>query len=173
MLVRKATIKDADKISKLEAGSFPKEEAASLSAFRDRLRVYPKHFLVMEEDGEILCCVNGLVTDEKDLTDEMYSSADLHDENGKWQMIFGVATHPDHRRQGLASDIVRRFVEYAQKEGRLGVVLTCKDYLVHFYERLGFVNEGVSGSAHGGVTWYQMRLTFPRCEVSTESRSDD
>ena len=132
MLVRKATIKDADKISKLEAGSFPKEEAASLSAFRDRLRVYPNHFLVVEEDGEILCCVNGLVT-----------------------------------------NIVRRFVEYAQKEGRLGVVLTCKDYLVHFYERLGFVNEGVSGSAHGGVTWYQMRLTFPRCEVSTESRSDD
>ena len=152
MTVRKATVEDADKISRLEASAFPKEEAASLAAFQDRLRVYP---------------------DEKDLTDEMYASAELHDKNGKWQMIFGVATHPDHRRQGLASDMVRRFVGQAEKEGRLGVVLTCKDYLVHFYERLGFVNEGVSGSAHGGVTWYQMRLTFPRCEVSTESRSDD
>ena len=161
MTVRKATIKDADKISKLEASAFPKEEAASLAAFQDRLRVYPDHFLVVEQDGVILCCVNGLVTDEKDLTDEMYASADLHDENGKWQMIFGVATHPDHRRKGLASDTVRRFVEQAEKEGRLGVVLTCKDYLVHFYERLGFVNEGVSDSTHGGVTWYQMRLTFP------------
>lgn len=161
MTVRKATIQDADKISKLEASSFPKEEAASLAAFQDRLRVYPDHFLVVEQEGEIVCCVNGLVTDEKDLSDEMYASADLHDENGKWQMIFGVATLPDHRRQGLASDTVRRFVEQAKKEGRLGVVLTCKDYLVHFYERLGFVNEGVSDSTHGGVLWYQMRLTFP------------
>ncbi|MBP5491589.1 MAG: GNAT family N-acetyltransferase [Clostridiales bacterium] len=162
MTVRKATVEDADKISRLEASAFPQEEAASLAAFQDRLRVYPDHFLVVEHDGEILCCVNGLVTDEKDLTDEMYASADLHDKNGKWQMIFGVATHPDHRRQGLASDMVRRFVGQAEKEGRLGVVLTCKEYLVHFYERLGFVNEGVSGSAHGGVTWYQMRLTFTR-----------
>ncbi len=162
MTVRKATVEDADKISRLEASAFPQEEAASLAAFQDRLRVYPDHFLVVEHDGEILCCVNGLVTDEKDLTDEMYASADLHYKNGKWQMIFGVATHPDHRRQGLASDMVRRFVGQAEKEGRLGVVLTCKEYLVHFYERLGFVNEGVSGSAHGGVTWYQMRLTFTR-----------
>ena len=162
MTVRKATVEDADKISRLEASAFPQEEAASLAAFQDRLRVYPDHFLVVEHDGEILCCVNGLVTDEKDLTDEMYASADLHDKNGKWQMIFGVATHPDHRRQGLASDMVRRFVGQAEKEGKLGVVLTCKEYLVHFYERLGFVNEGVSGSAHGGVTWYQMRLTFTR-----------
>ncbi|MBO7514708.1 MAG: GNAT family N-acetyltransferase [Lachnospiraceae bacterium] len=162
MTVRKANVEDADKISRLEASAFPQEEAASLAAFQDRLRVYPDHFLVVEHDGEILCCVNGLVTDEKDLTDEMYASADLHDKNGKWQMIFGVATHPDHRRQGLASDMVRRFVGQAEKEGRLGVVLTCKEYLVHFYERLGFVNEGVSGSAHGGVTWYQMRLTFTR-----------
>ena len=26
--------------------------------------------------------------------------------------------------------------------------------------KLGFVNEGVSGSVHGGAVWYQMRLTF-------------
>ncbi|MBR5973941.1 MAG: GNAT family N-acetyltransferase [Clostridiales bacterium] len=161
MTVRKATIQDADKISKLEASAFPEEEAASLAAFQDRLRVYPDHFLLMEEEGEILCCVNGMVTDEKDLSDDMYASANLHDENGRWQMIFGVATHPDYRRKGLASDAVRRFVEQARQEGRLGVVLTCKDYLVHFYERLGFVNEGVSDSTHGGVTWYQMRLAFP------------
>ena len=41
-----------------------------------------------------------------------------------------------------------------------GLVLTCKDRLVHYYAGFGFVSEGVSGSTHGGVVWYQMRLTF-------------
>jgi len=29
-----------------------------------------------------------------------------------------------------------------------------------YYAKFGFVNEGVSNSVHGGVVWYQMRLTF-------------
>lgn len=45
-------------------------------------------------------------------------------------------------------------------QGRRGLVLTCKDRLVHYYAKFGFVSEGVSASTHGGVVWYQMRLTF-------------
>jgi hypothetical protein len=40
------------------------------------------------------------------------------------------------------------------------VVLACKEDKVPYYEKFGFVNEGLSGSRHGGATWYQMRLTF-------------
>ena len=48
----------------------------------------------------------------------------------------------------------------ARAQGRKGVVLTCKDRLVHYYAKFGFVNEGVSQSTHGDVVWYQMRVTF-------------
>ena len=48
----------------------------------------------------------------------------------------------------------------ARAQGRRGLVLTCKDRLVHYYAKFGFVSEGVSESTHGGVVWYQMRLTF-------------
>ena len=41
-----------------------------------------------------------------------------------------------------------------------GVVLTCKEKLVPYYAKFGFVDEGVSQSAHGGVVWHQMRRTF-------------
>lgn len=37
------------------------------------------------------------------------------------------------------------------------------DYLEklrHFYASFGFVEEGISTSTHGNVTWYQMRLQF-------------
>ena len=34
------------------------------------------------------------------------------------------------------------------------------DALVPYYAKFGFVSEGASESAHGGVQWNQMRLTF-------------
>ena len=41
------------------------------------------------------------------------------------------------------------------------VVLTCKDRLIHYYEKFGFVNEGLAAkSTHGGAEWYQMRLSL-------------
>ena len=113
-------------------------------------------------DGEKLAAfIDGFVTDEPDLTDDMYAKADMHNENGAWQMIFGVNTVPEYRRQGLAGRLITEFAEAAKKQGRKGVVLTCKEKLVPYYEKFGFVNEGITEkSVHGGVRWNQMRLTF-------------
>ena len=113
------------------------------------------------EDGDTLVSfVNGLVTNERDLTDEMYENAAMHDENGAWQMIFGVVTHPDYQRRGCAEKLLRYVVEQARTQGRRGLVLTCKERLVHFYAKIGFVDEGISESTHGGVVWHKMRLMF-------------
>ncbi|MDY6059197.1 MAG: GNAT family N-acetyltransferase, partial [Candidatus Fimenecus sp.] len=39
--------------------------------------------------------------------------------------------------------------------------LTCKDKLLPFYARLGFVDEGVTDkSTHGNAVWHQMRIIF-------------
>ena len=75
-------------------------------------------------------------------------------------MIFGVDTIPAYRRRGCAEQVLNRVIEDTRKAGRKGLVLTCKEHLVHYYAKFGFVSEGVSGSTHGGVRWYQMRLTF-------------
>lgn len=49
----------------------------------------------------------------------------------------------------------------AKEQGRKGLVLTCKDRPVHYYAKFEFVDEGVTDkSAHGNVSWHQMRLTF-------------
>jgi predicted GNAT family acetyltransferase len=90
----------------------------------------------------------------------MYADASFHNEQGDWQMIFGVNTLPQYRRQGLAAKVLERAIHDAKAQGRKGCVLTCKDKLIHYYEKFGFRNEGVSQSVHGGVTWYDMRLTF-------------
>ena len=104
--------------------------------------------------------MDGFVTDEADLTDEMYEKAGLHNEDVAWQMIFGVNTIPSHRRHGYAGQLIQRAIEDAKVQGRKGLVLTCKDRLVPYYAKFGFKNEGVSESTHGNVVWYQMRLEF-------------
>ncbi|MCR4648216.1 MAG: GNAT family N-acetyltransferase [Lachnospiraceae bacterium] len=160
MTIRLATPKDAEEISKLESICFPAAEAASRETFEKRLKVYPRHFAVAEEDGKIISVVNGLATDFEDLTDEMFADTSFHCEKGDWQMIFGVETHPDHQRKGVAGEVLKFFISKAKNEGRKGLVLTCKEKLIGYYSKFGFVNEGVSVSEHGGAEWYQMRLTF-------------
>ena len=114
----------------------------------------------MLDGDQLIAFVDGMVTDRADLTDDLYADASLHDAHGAWQMIFGVNTLPDYRRHGYAEQLIERAIADARAQGRCGLVLTCKDRLVHYYAKFGFVSEGVSASTHGGVVWYQMRLTF-------------
>ncbi len=160
MEIRKGTLKDLEAIAAVEAACFPAAEAATAEEFAGRLQQYGDHFWLLWEGERLLAFVDGFCTDVPDLTDEMYADASLHRENGAWQMIFGVNTIPACRKKGYAGMLLQCAISDARAQGRKGLVLTCKEALVHYYVKFGFVNEGVSGSTHGGVVWYQMRLKF-------------
>ena len=161
MTIRTATKNDLDQIAAVEAECFPAQEAASKKEFAERLQSYANHFYLMFDDDKLIAFVDGLATDQADLTDEMYVNASIHNENGAWQMIFGVNTLPEYRRHGYAEELIHRVIDDAKNHGRKGLVLTCKDKLIHYYAKFGFVDEGVSTkSTHGNVVWHQMRLSF-------------
>ena len=161
MKIRNAALTDLAAVTAVEAACFPAAEAATEQDFAKRLQVYANHFWLLEDEaGRLISFVNGLVTDEASLRDEMYADASFHNEQGAWQMIFGVNTLPEYRCRGFAGQVLRQVIADAQAQGRRGCVLTCKEALLHYYESFGFVNEGVSESVHGGVVWYEMRLTF-------------
>lgn len=159
-MIRKGTIEDAEILSKVEATCFLPNEAATSKEIQERLNVYANHFLLLFEEDRLISFIDGFCTNQRDLTDEMYSDASMHDENGDWQMIFGLNTLPDYQRKGYATKIMNAMIHMARQEKRKGLVLTCKDRLVSYYSQFGFKNEGVSSSVHGGVVWYQMRLEF-------------
>ena len=161
MTIRTATLDDLQAVTALEALCFPAAEAATEAEFRQRLAAYGNHFWLLEDEtGRLISFINGLCTDEETLRDELYADAGAHREDGDWQMIFGVNTHPDFRRRGYAAQVMERVLTDAKAQGRKGCVLTCKDRLIHYYEGFGFRWEGVSASVHGGVVWNDMRLTF-------------
>lgn len=158
--IRTAAADDIDAIAAVEAECFPPAEAAPREEFVKRLEHYADHFWLMFDGEKLISFVDGMVTDIPDLTDEMYEKADMHDENGVWQMIFGVNTIPEYRNRGFAGQLIKRAIDDARVQGRKGLVLTCKEQLIEYYALFGFVNEGISGSVHGDAVWYQMRLVF-------------
>ena len=163
MIIRTATKDDLPQIAAVESQCFPPAEAATKEEFADRLYHYANHFWLMfdeQNNNKLVAFVDGFVTNEPDLTDEMYEKASMHNENGAWQMIFGVNTLPAYRKQGYAGELIREAIRTAKNQGRKGLVLTCKDALVPYYTKFGFQNEGISGSVHGNVVWNQMRLVF-------------
>ena len=94
MHIRTATEQDLDRVAAVEAECFPPAEAATRAEFAQRIAYYGNHFWLMFDGDELIAFVDGFVTDEPDLTDEMYADTAMHDENGAWQMIFGVNTVP-------------------------------------------------------------------------------
>lgn len=90
-------------------------------------------------------------------TDEMYEKGEMHNENGAWQMIFGVNTIPSCRKKGYAGELIKAAIEDARKQGRKGLVLTCKDKLIHYYAKFGF----------------SKRRRFPVCPRKCDMVSDE
>lgn len=160
MLIRHATLEDATILSEVENLCFPIQEAASKEIIIQRLLHYNQHFWLLFEGDKLISFVDGMVSDAQDLSDEMYENANMHNPNGKWQMIFGVNTIPSHRRLGYAALLIHKTIKDAKNQNRKGLVLTCKEHMIPYYSKFGFVNEGLSKSVHGDVIWYQMRLTF-------------
>lgn len=160
MTIRHANLNNLEDITNVEAECFPVAEAATADEFKDRIKYYGNHFWLMYDNEKLISFVDGFCTNDPDLTDEMYANADMHNESGKWQMIFGVNTLPEYRNHGYAGELIKKAIEDAKSHGRDGLVLTCKEKLIAYYSKFGFVNEGISESVHGNVTWYQMRLTL-------------
>ena len=67
---------------------------------------------------------------------------------------------PEYRRQGIAEQLLRAMMDGAKEKGKKGMILTCKEHMIHYYEKFGFKNYGVADSSHGGATWYDLQIRF-------------
>ena len=128
MNIRKASMADLEAIARMELLCFPEAEAATKESFEKRIAVFGDCFWLLEDENQnLIGMINGMVTDEELLRDEMFEDANLHNPDGAWQMIFGVETIPEYRNQGYAAIIMEQVISECKALGRKGLVLTCKD----------------------------------------------
>ncbi|MBR4320203.1 MAG: GNAT family N-acetyltransferase, partial [Oscillospiraceae bacterium] len=156
MKIRIAELQDLERLTQIESLCFPIEEAADSDKIKSRIEAFPNHFFVLiSDENQIAGFINGLVYHSPVLIDEMFEQADLHDENGSYQMILSLAVAPEFQGKGYGKALLHHFLESAKKQHRKGVTLTCKKELIPFYTKAEFCNQGRSASVHGGFEWYE------------------
>lgn len=160
ILIRPVTMDDLDAVTTVEAHCFPPAEAATRESFAHRIVTFPECFFVAVHEGEIIGFINGCATNERTIRDEMFEDSSLHTPDGCYQSIFGLDVIERYQRQGIAAELMNHLIEDARMKGRKGLILTCKDRLIHYYAKFGYKNLGVSASVHGGAVWYDMILEF-------------
>ena len=143
---------------RIEAICFPPNEACSAKSMRERVANAPETFMVAvdKETGKVAGFLNGVATDEAVFRDEFFTDSTLHNPEGKNVMLLGLDVLPEYRHQGLAREIMTRYVEREQKRGRECLYLTCLDNKVEMYKKMDYTDNGISGSAWGGEEWHDM-----------------
>ena len=75
-------------------------------------------------------------------------------------MLLGLDVLPEYRGRGLAREIVSQYLRREKENGRRRVILTCLAGKVQMYQRMGFVDLGISGSTWGGEEWHEMSFNL-------------
>ena len=149
---------EAPQAAEIERICFPPNEACSEKMMTERVEKAPEYFLVAvdKETGKIAGFLNGLATKETSFRDEFFTDADLHDPSGRTIMLLGLDVLPEYRRQGLARELMRRYLFRQKENGKNLVLLTCLPEKVQMYQKMGFRDEGMANSSWGGEAWHEM-----------------
>ena len=144
--------------AEIERICFPPNEACSKKHMKDRVAGIADLFLVAidKENGKMAGFLNGLATDDEILKDEFFTDASLHNPEGKNVMLLGLDVLPEYRSQGLARELVHRYLEREWGRGRKEIILTCLESKVAMYEKFGFKDKGIAQSTWGGEEWHEM-----------------
>ena len=158
MKIRTADLMDLPAIYKIECENFSPEEAMSQELLAKHIELLPETFLVAEKDGQILGFIEGPVRPERYLLDISFTMEieDFSHQAGGYISITSLSVSKEAQSMGLGRRLLEAMKEIAISNGRDGINLTCHDYLIPYYEKQGFTNEGLSASQYAGEVWYNL-----------------
>ena len=101
ILLRKGAFRDWKALEEIEKICFPEAEAASGKVLKERLLVFPEHFWILEAEGRAVGFVNGMVTDQKTITDDLFACSSLHKERRSLAVYIWSGCAPSIPKKGL------------------------------------------------------------------------
>lgn len=158
MKIRQARFSDLDRIIEIELENFSLEEAIPRSVFEAHLREIQTSFLVAEKEGRVLGYIEGPVVPHRHLQDQSFTEEveDHSHISGGYISVTCLSIAKEAQDLGVGKRLLTALKEVAVEQEREGINLTCHDYLILYYEKHGFVNEGISQSNFAGETWDHM-----------------
>ncbi len=160
--IRQVTAGDIEACFVVETACFPPAESAEKKTIALRIAKFPQGFLVAELGGQLVGMLNSGCTNKTDLSDEDLKKLMGHDPDGGNLVIFSLAVHPGFQRRGIARQLMLCFFETARRLKKQKILLICKQDLIDYYRRLGFVHIGESKSMHGGAVWHEMAFSVEK-----------
>ena len=152
---RRPLAEDIPTCFQIESASYPEDEAATLESLYSRQSDAGDYFECAILDGKIVGLVCG--TRCSLFEEESMSS---HDPEGKLLAIHSVVVQEKYRRKGIASAMLKRYVEKVQVENMDGsiesMVLLAKAHLLGFYVKCGFQVNRPSPIVHGQELWFEL-----------------
>ncbi|KAI0777647.1 acyl-CoA N-acyltransferase [Trametes elegans] len=156
--------------AKIEARSYPEDEAGSLETFRYRQSQAPELFLgayLPAADGRgrtLVGYVCSTLSPDETLT---HDSMEQHVPGSSSICIHSVCIDAAHRRKQAGLNLVRGYVARAERAAQAGanyerLLLIAHDHLLGFYQKAGFELVGLSPVVHGARPWYELRKVLAR-----------
>jgi ribosomal protein S18 acetylase RimI-like enzyme len=158
--IRIVVEQDLDRCFEIESVSYSGDEAATREKILNRIKAYPEGFIVLENEKEIIGFINSGATHRVELSNEDFKELVGHDPEGEHVVILSVVVHPDYQGRGLASKLMKNFIDRMKALGKSDIYLICQAGLVDMYARYGFIDLGASDSNHGGLSWNEMSLSL-------------
>ena len=164
MIIRQAQMADLDAIYAIELENFSPEEAISREILAKHIETIPSTFLVAEKSGKILGYLEGPVRPERYLKDISFTEdvEDYSHLDGGFISLTSLYISKDVQGMGVGRKLLESMKEIAIADERHGINLTCHDYLIAYYEKHGFVNEGPSSSTYADEVWFDMVWENPQ-----------
>jgi GNAT superfamily N-acetyltransferase len=148
---------DLTEIMTIENQGFTPEEAASETSMAERIQVISDTFITAKDDqGHVLGYIVGPADNARYISDDLFDHTTPNDPTAAYQTVLSLAVHDDAQGQGIASQLLKELAKVAKVQHRQAITLTCLERLIPFYERNGYVNEGVAESDHAGEVWYNL-----------------
>ncbi len=160
LTIRAVNESDLDRCFEIETVSYAGDEAATKEKILTRIKTYPKGFVVLENNEELIGFINSGATHKVELSDEGFKELVGHDPQGEYIVIMSVVVHPKYQGQGMASKLMDSFINTMRELGKTEIYLICQTELVNMYAKHGFIHIGESNSSHGGLSWHEMSLSL-------------
>ena len=161
--IRQVNKNDVDSCYRTEFTCYT-SDGATREKILKRIMLFPEGFFIAESKGKIIGLINSASTDKEEITDEEFKDMIGHVKEGRNMVVFSLAVLPGFQGNGIAKQLMARFIEVSKGLKKEKIMLICKSDLIPYYQSFGFLYRGKSKSQYGGFEWHEMYLLLSAVE---------